>query len=57
MLTRYTKKEVSNLIRVSESTKRKLLRLKGEFGVETYNEVVLHLINFYERTKEVEADA
>ena len=39
----------STMIRVSESTKRKLLRLKGEFGVETYNEVVMHLMMYYER--------
>ncbi len=49
----YTKnsKEESTMIRVSKNTKRKLLRLKGEFGVETYNEVVLHLIDFYEQHK------
>ncbi len=52
MLTEITKKEMGTMIRVSKNTKRKLLRLKGEFGVETYNEVVLHLINFYERHKE-----
>ena len=39
------------MIRISENTKKKLRRLKGEFEVETYNEVVLHLIDFYEQHK------
>ena len=55
MITEITQKEESTMIRVSRETKRKLLRLKGEFEVETYDRVVARLIEFYEAQKEVEA--
>ena len=55
MITEITKKEGSTMIRVSNETKRRLLRLKGEFGVETYDRVVSRLIDFYEERKGGEA--
>ena len=56
MITKITKKEGSTMIRISESTKKMLRKLKGEFEVETYDRVVRRLIEFYRAHKEVSGE-